>query len=262
MYNVFLLLPTHYLKLSVSALLVALALVGNAQADEAAIRARFAKLFKSIPVKKIDKTPIPGLYEVMVGPRIFYASEDGRYFIQGNLIDLETRQDLTEIKVASARLKAIKEVGYDQMIRFGPEMSKHEVFVFTDIDCGYCRKLHSQVNDYLKNGIAINYLFYPRAGIGSESYDKAVTVWCSDNRQEALTKSKSGIKIDKKTCDNPVKKHYELGQLLEARGTPLIITESGEKIPGYVPPDRLLTILEGSSQSKKEKILKAAKADQ
>ncbi len=241
-------------------LLITLITIGNVHADEAQIRARVSELFKSIPVKSIEKTPVSGLYEVMVGPRIFYTSEDGRYFIQGSMIDLENRQDLTEIKVASARLQSIKEMGYDQMIRFGPEMSKHEVFIFTDIDCGYCRKLHNQVDDYIKNGIAINYLFYPRAGIGSESYDKAVTVWCSENQQKALTNSKNGKSLDKKTCDNPVKKHYELGQLLEARGTPLIITQTGEKIPGYVPPEKLIAILEDDS-SAKEKALKEAKAD-
>ncbi len=241
-------------------LLLTLYLVGNANADESQIRARMSKLFSTIPTNNIAKTPIPGLYEVMIGPRIFYTSEDGRYLIQGSMIDLETRQDLTEIKVASARVKAIKEMGYDQMIRFGPDMSKHEVFIFTDIDCGYCRKLHSQVNDYLKKGIAINYLFFPRAGIGSESYDKAVSVWCSDNQQDALTKSKNGISLDKKTCENPVKKQYELGQLLEARGTPLIITQTGESIPGYVPPNKLITILEDSS-SAKQAAINAAKAD-
>lgn len=241
-------------------LLLTLYLVGNANADESQIRARMSKLFSTIPTNNIAKTPIPGLYEVMIGPRIFYTSEDGRYLIQGSMIDLETRQDLTEIKVASARVKAIKEMGYDQMIRFGPDMSKHEVFIFTDIDCGYCRKLHNQVNDYLKKGIAINYLFFPRAGIVSESYDKAVSVWCSDDQQDALTKSKNGISLDKKTCENPVKKHYELGQLLEARGTPLIITQTGESIPGYVPPNKLITILEDSS-SAKQAAINAAKAD-
>ncbi len=242
-------------------LLIVLILFGNVNADEAAIRARVSELFKTIPVKSVEKTPIPGLYEVMVGPRIFYSSEDGRYFMQGSMIDLETRQDLTEVKVAAARLKSIHEMGYDQMIRFGPDMSKHEVFVFTDIDCGYCRKLHDQINDYIKSGIAINYLFYPRAGIDSESYDKAVSVWCADNQQTALTDSKKGKSLDKKSCDNPVERHYKLGQLLEARGTPLIVTQTGEKIPGYVPPEKLLTILEDSSTAKQTAI-KAAKADQ
>jgi thiol:disulfide interchange protein DsbC len=241
-------------------LLFALFFVGNANADESEIRARMSKLFNTIPVNSIEKTPLPGLYEVMIGPRVFYTSEDGRYLLQGSMIDLDTRQDLTEIKVASARLKAVKDMGYEQMIRFGSETSKHEVFVFTDIDCGYCRKLHNQVNDYLKKGIAINYLFYPRAGIGSESYDKAVSVWCSKDRQDALTKSKNGLVLDKKTCENPVKKQYELGQLLEVRGTPMIITETGESIPGYVPPDKLITILEDNS-SAKQAALNAAKAD-
>ncbi len=241
-------------------LLLTIHLVGNANADESQIRARMSKLFSTIPTDSIAKTPIPGLYEVLIGPRVFYTSEDGRYLLQGSMIDLETRQDLTEIKVASARVKAIKELGYDQMIRFGPDMSKHEVFIFTDIDCGYCRKLHSQINDYLKKGIAINYLFFPRAGIGSESYDKAVSVWCSDDQQDALTKSKKGISLDKKTCENPVKKQYMLGQLLEARGTPLIITQTGESIPGYVPPSKLITILEDSS-SAKQAAVDAAKAD-
>jgi thiol:disulfide interchange protein DsbC len=260
MYKIFSSLLNPGLKIWMTALVIASFMIGNVNADDAAIRARMSKLFKTIPVKSIEKTPLPGLYEVMIGPRIFYTSEDGRYFIKGSMIDLEKRQDLTEIKMATARIQSIKDVGYGQMIRFGPDMSKHEVFVFTDIDCGYCRKLHNQMDDYIKNGIAINYLFYPRAGLGSESYDKAVSVWCADDQQSALTKSKNGANIDKKTCENPVKTHYELGQLLEARGTPLIVTASGEKIPGYVPPDKLLTILEDSSTAK-QSALQAAKAD-
>ena len=246
-------------KLFISAL-IAMTMFSHVNADEAAIRSRISKLFKTIPIKSVEKSPLSGVYEVMVGPRVFYASEDGRYFIQGSLIDLDTRKDLTEAKVSEARVNVLHEMGYDKMVRFGPDMSKHEVFVFTDIDCGYCRKLHNQVEEYNSKGIAINYLFYPRAGIGSESFDKAVTVWCSDNRQSALTDSKQGKSIDKKTCENPIEAHYELGQLLEARGTPLIITESGEKIPGYVPPEKLITILEDSSKAKQDAI-QAAKAD-
>jgi thiol:disulfide interchange protein DsbC len=131
------------------------------------------------------------------------------------------------------------------MVVFPPAgPTKHTVTVFTDIDCGYCRKLHQEIADYNQQGIKVRYLMYPRAGVGSESYNKAVWVWCADDRQDAITRAKRGEEIPHKTCANPVKEQFELGQTLGVRGTPSIILENGQMVPGYVPAAQLAQMLD------------------
>ncbi|MCU0734872.1 MAG: thioredoxin fold domain-containing protein, partial [Methylotetracoccus sp.] len=124
------------------------------------------------------------------------------------------------------------------------EKSKYVAYVFTDIDCGYCRKLHSEIKQYLDAGIEVRYLFYPRAGEGSDSFKKAVTVWCSDNRNQALTKAKKGEALPSKTCDNPISQHMAMGTQFGASGTPMIVTEKGTILPGYIPAPQLTQVLE------------------
>ncbi|MDS4029631.1 MAG: DsbC family protein [Candidatus Contendobacter sp.] len=192
----------------------------------------------------VAPTAIPGLYEVVLGGQVLYLSEDGRFAVQGDMVDLGSRANLTENRRGELRGKAIAAVGESNMVVFAPEGPvKHTVTIFTDIDCGYCRKMHSQIADYNKEGIKIRYLMFPREGIGSESYHKAVSIWCANNRQEAMTKAKRGESIEPKTCDNPVQAQYELGDKLGVRGTPSMVLESGEMLPGYVPPAQLARLL-------------------
>ena len=215
-----------------------------------------AKLQAALEGDKPDSvapSAIPGLYEVVVGGQVLYVSEDGRFAVQGDILDLGSRDNLTDHRRGELRGKAIKALGENNMVVFGPEGPvKHTITVFTDIDCGYCRKMHSQMADYNKEGIKIRYLWFPREGIGSESYKKAVSVWCATDRREAMTKAKRGESIENKTCDNPVQAEYELGQKLGVRGTPSMILESGEMLPGYVPPTQLAQLLaEQKSQGPK-----------
>ena len=189
------------------------------QADNNAIEEALKQALPGVKPDSIKVSPMAGLYEVMVGPKLFYVSEDGRYLIQGSLIDLKKREDLTEAKLSEARLGSLNKLGTVNMITFKPKIQKHVAYVFTDIDCGYCRKLHSEIDQYLKEGIEIRYLFFPRAGEGSESFDKAVSVWCAKDRNEALTKAKRGDTLEKKQCDNPVSEHLALGTAMGAAGT-------------------------------------------
>jgi thiol:disulfide interchange protein DsbC len=145
--------------------------------------------------------------------------------------------------LAQARVNSLNKIGTANMVVFKPEKAKHVAHVFTDIDCGYCRKLHSEIKQYLDAGIEIRYLFFPRAGEASDSYKKAVSVWCSDNRSQALTQSKKGEAVPEKTCTNPVSKHMALGTAMGASGTPMIVTEKGSVLPGYVPAAQLLQVL-------------------
>ena len=153
-------------------------------------------LAKIIPNQKPDaitKSPISGLFEVTYGPEIMYVTGDGRFLIQGDLVDLESKKNLTEDKRSVGRLKLIDTIDPATMITFAPKKVKHIVTVFTDIDCPYCRKMHSQIADYLNRGIEIRYLAFPRSGLNTPSYYKAVSVWCADDRKEALSKKKPVI---------------------------------------------------------------------
>jgi len=214
-----------------------------ADADKDFVRQALTKTMPSIKIDSIQASEAKGIYEVMVGTNVLYVTEDGKYLFQGHLIDLEARKDLTEGKLAEGRKLAIEKLGTDKMISFKSEKSKYTISVFTDIDCGYCRKLHSELDQYLAEGISVQYLFYPRAGKGSESYTKAISVWCADNRNEALTAAKKGGTPDAKTCDNPVDEHMQLGVDFEVRGTPMIVTDKGNVFPGYVPAKKLAAAL-------------------
>ena len=216
----------------------------SVHADDTAIKAALKKAIPDAKIESLKASEIQGLREVSIEGAIFYVSEDGKYLVQGHIIDIATKKDLTEAKLASSRIRALKAVGEKNMIIFKPTTVKHKVYVFTDIDCGYCRKLHGQINDYLAEGIQVNYLFFPRAGKGSDSYNKTVSVLCSKDRKKALTAAKSGTDPEKKTCKTPLDQHMDLAQLFEVRGTPMIVTEKGNILPGYVPPKALKNALE------------------
>jgi thiol:disulfide interchange protein DsbC len=179
----------------------------------------------------------------MVGPQIFYVTADGKYLLHGKLYDIEKKADVTSPKIAKAKAGYIESVGDENMVIFAPKDYKHTITVFTDIDCGYCRKLHAEIEDYNDLGIRVRYMMYPRAGEGSESFEKAVSVFCADDRNKAMTRSKAGKDIPSKTCDNPVLSHFELGKMLGVSGTPAIFLESGEMLPGYIPAKKMSDIL-------------------
>ncbi|MGR8934192.1 MAG: DsbC family protein [Gammaproteobacteria bacterium] len=215
-----------------------------ASADEAQITQALAKSMPSLKVDSVSPSEIKGLYQVVVGANIFYASEDGKYLVQGKIFDLAERKDITEAKLADARIKAILKLGEDKMINFPAKIKKHNVYVFTDIDCGYCRKFHSEIDKYLAEGISVHYIFFPRAGKDSDSYKKAVAVWCAKDRNAALTAAKKGNDPKAVNCDNPVDQQMALGVEVGVRGTPMIVTEKGVTFPGYLPPKQLAEALQ------------------
>ncbi len=207
--------------------------------DLESARKNISKQFKGVNINNITPSPVPGLFQVSMPPRFFYASADGRYIVDGDLIDLKSKQNVSQAPRNSSVSAAIAAMGEDSMIIFGKDTLKHTVTVFTDIDCGYCRKLHSEINKYNELGIRVRYMAYPRAGIGSAAYKKAEAVWCSKDKAAALTKSKKGASIKAENCKNPVAKHYALGNLIGIRGTPAIVLHDGTVVPGYIPAKRL-----------------------
>ncbi|WP_295447517.1 DsbC family protein [uncultured Thiodictyon sp.] len=238
-------------SLAAAALMLAAGALFAASPEDATIRAALAKAAPEIKIDSIQPSPIKGLYEVMVGTEIMYVTADGRYYVDGRILDLAKREDLTEPRLTGVRKRLVDGLGESQMIVFEPSVSaKHTITVFTDIECGYCRKLHSQIAEYGKEGIRVRYVFFPRAGKGSPAYKEAISVWCAGDaaaRRAALTAAKAGQTIEEKTCDNPVDAHMALAQKFALHGTPSIVTETGEMIGGYVEPKRLAAKLAGDA---------------
>lgn len=208
--------------------------------------ATLAQLMPNTKPSSIEETPIPGIYEVSYGSTIFYFTKDASMMFRGDLIDVKKRENLTEKKRGEARGKLLSSMDESKMIVFPAKNETAKVTVFTDIDCPYCVKLHREMADYNAEGITIRYMAYPRAGIGSRSYQKAVNVWCSDDPAKAMGDAKEGKSIADKTCDNPVAQQYQLGQALGVQGTPAMFLEDGTSLPGYVPAKRLSAAVKGA----------------
>lgn len=216
--------------------------------SEKGIEAIKAKLVESFPTHtpdSVSKSPVEGLYEAVYGTQVIYVTDDGRYVIQGVVMDLDDgKRDITEEASSRARKKFMTKINAQETIAFGAEKPKHTITVFTDIDCGYCRKLHNEMDQYASYGIKINYMLFPRNGITSPSYSKAVSVWCSNDRAEALTKAKNGEELPAESCENPVANHFDIGQKIGVTGTPAILTENGDLMPGYLPAKQLVQRLD------------------
>jgi thiol:disulfide interchange protein DsbC len=199
-----------------------------------------------IPMVGIQQSPLAGLYEVALGngERVF-VSEDGNYFVAGDLFQLGENGlvNLTNAKRDLIRADRIAAVDSSDKITYSPETKKASITVFTDVDCGYCQKLHREMANYLDAGIEVSYLAYPRAGVGSSSYDKIVKAWCAEDKNDAMTRLKSGQSVDSASCDNPVADQYKMAVDLGIRGTPAIILESGQLVSGYRPAAELEKIL-------------------
>ena len=228
--------------LAFAAMNTVLADPGSQEAIETSLR----KVLPDMKTDQIRPSPIEGVSEVQVGPRLFYVTNDGKYLLQGSLIDLHTRQDISENRRKTFRLEAVNALGEQNMIVFPAKNPRHTITVFTDVDCTYCRKMHKEVNRYNDLGITVRYLLYPRSGANTPSYYKAVTVWCNGNRQDALTRAKAGEELKSLDCANPVKAMMELGQSMDLQGTPAIVLDDGEMVPGYVPPEKLAQALDAA----------------
>jgi thiol:disulfide interchange protein DsbC len=211
---------------------------------DAAIRAAIQKAVPGAVVDSIKPSPIPGYREVAIGGKVVYVSNDGRYLVQGSLVELATRENLTMVSEGALRRGVLDAVPRNRRIVFSPPNPKYRITVFTDIDCGYCRKMHAQINDYMKAGISVEYLFFPRAGIGSDSFNKAVSVWCAPDQRKALTDAKLDKPVTKRSCANPVTTDYALGQRVGVDGTPAIFAADGTQLGGYLAPEEMLARLD------------------
>src|SRR5690625_5222284 len=189
-----------------------------------------------IEVDAVQEAPIDGYQEVVVAGQVLYVSNDGRYLLQGSLFDVEQRRDLSQDALATVRKELMKLAPVEDRIVFAPEDPLYTVAVFTDVECAYCRRLHQEMDEYNRLGIAVEYLAFPRAGLEGDNYRKMVSVWCAEDPREAMTAAKSGGAVPERSCDNPIAEQDGLGMRLGLQGTPLDLTEQGTQMPGYVPP--------------------------
>ena len=225
------------LFLLISSLLTTLT-VSAESGDVEKLKQALAISMPSVKPTKISETPVTGLFEVIVGSQVVYMSVDARYMIEGDLFDLKTKKNVSEEAKSVIRKAAIDELGSANMLVYKPKTVKDTITVITDIDCPYCRRLHSEIPDYMKNDVEVRYVFMPLKG--SADMKKTISVWCADDQQLALDIAKAGGDVEVKTCKNPIKEHLQLARDLGVRGTPAIVLENGELLPGYVPVDKLI----------------------
>jgi thiol:disulfide interchange protein DsbC len=223
-------------------------LAADADPKLEAVRAKISDMFPSIDPENVDVSPIEGWYTVQRGSVIAYVSDDGRYLLQGDLIDLDTQVNLSEASRADARRELVSTLSDDDTIMFSPAEVKHTVTVFTDVDCTYCRKLHSEIDAYMDLGIEVRYVLYPRNGPASRAWTTSEEVMCASDRGSALTAAKLDRKFQTTKCDTgAMTRNYSLGRDVGLTGTPAIVLEDGTFIGGYLSPEALSMRIEGSS---------------
>jgi len=211
---------------------------------EQRVRASLAALDPDFKPDYIGAAPFPGFREVVVGGQVLYVSDDGRYLIQAQPFDIQARQFAASEGLLAYRRDQLAKVPRSDRIVFSPPNPKYTISVFTDIECGYCRKLHSEIAELNRQGIAVEYLAFPRMGLGSQDYKDMVSVWCASDRKQALTAAKNGKAVAPLSCKSPVNMQYDLGQRLGVNGTPAIFGPDGMQLGGYLPPAQLRAALD------------------
>jgi len=206
------------------------------------LRLTLAKIMPQVVPSQISQSPVTGMYEVIVGAQVVYMSVDAKFMIEGDLINLATNENVSEGAKSAIRLAGMNKIGEENMIVYAPKEIKETITVITDIDCGYCRLLHSEIPNYLENNIAVRYIFKPVLG-GEKDMEKTISVWCSDDQKSALDIAKAGGDVKRKVCKNPIDEHLKFAYQSGARGTPAIILEDGQLVAGYVRYDKLIAQL-------------------
>jgi thiol:disulfide interchange protein DsbC len=213
----------------------------------ATLQARLQEKFPGFRIRDVQPAPVPGLYEFVAEGDVMYISADGRYLLDAQIFDIDSRLNITENKRAIERKQALARLDEKQMIVFAPASYKYTITVFTDVDCGYCQKLHNEMSEINKLGVRVRYLAFPRQGPGSDAWHKMEAVWCAKDRKTAITRAKQGqtVALDKScnTNSSPVRSQFELGERLGVKGTPAVFTDSGKQIGGYVPAAQLIEVL-------------------
>ena len=202
---------------------------------------------EGVNVREITYSQERDIFIVDIGDiQPIYVLPSTEYIILGDIFSLkgDKPESETEKDKGKLRLKILADLNQESFIKFKSNNEKTVLTVFTDVECTYCRKFHSEIDEYLANGVSINYLAFPRTGIDSSSYEKMVAAWCSNEKKESITNLKNDIDIEMNSCENPVENHFEIGRRIGVTGTPAIITQTGLLLPGYIPANELIGIIE------------------
>ena len=223
--------------------------IALAQSVPQTVQEKAAELIPDRLPDLVAATPVAGLYEVIFGTQVVYLFEDGQHLLSGDLIDLDAGTNLTENSRKAGRKAVIDGLDEAGMGIFSPSEIISSVTVFTDTECGYCVHLHNEIDLLLAAGVEVRYLGYPRAGVQSSSFDTLVSVWCSDDPQQALTDAKSGKAIASRSCKTDIERHMEAAGGVGVRGTPTIVLQDGKTIPGYVPAGELIPMAHAAASA-------------
>jgi thiol:disulfide interchange protein DsbC len=207
-------------------------------------------------IDQLSNSTFPGFYEAFIGGELLYVAKDGKYIISGDILDIEgtapinltaSSKERRDALRSPIRAKVISEIDKSDMVIFEAPQEKYAITVFTDVDCEYCRKLHKEIPRYNENGITVRYLAYPRAGIGSSSFAKMESIWCSGDRNSAMDDAKLRRVFGRATCESPISKQLNISKSFRLSGTPSIVLDNGNLIGGYLSADRLLKVLTNNS---------------
>jgi thiol:disulfide interchange protein DsbC len=211
-----------------------------------------------VEIDQVSASPMAGFQQVIVHGEVIYVSNDGKYLMQGSLYDVAAKKNLGEASMAQLRSKLLTSIPASDRIIFAPANPRYTVTVFTDVECAYCRKLHSEIADYNRQGIAVEYVAFPRMGLGSDDFKKMVAVWCASDKKAALTDAKNDRPVPYRNCNNPVTMQFKLGQRMGLTGTPMILTSEGVQLGGYVPPAQLRQALDKMAATRVTPVASAA----
>ncbi|MCU5782955.1 protein disulfide-isomerase [Alcanivorax balearicus MACL04] len=227
--------------------------VADSGVDEKAVRKNFADTFPQFTVSKIEPAPVEGMAQVELkgggGSQWVYTSSDGRFIFTGELIELRDGKpvNLAEERLEKVRKAGLAKVDSKRMITYAADDQKAEIYAFTDITCGFCRKMHEHIEEYNEAGITVHYLAFPRGGPASEAAEDMRHIWCAKDRASALTDAKLKDKIVENklgSCAGQVNDEYALGVEFGVRGTPAIYTAEGTQLGGYLTPEQMLQRLQ------------------
>jgi len=238
------------LPIRLTAIIAATFAFASAQADAdnadlEQLRQKVGGMFDSIDPEDIDVSPVDGWFTIHKGPVVAYVSADGRYLLQGDMIDLDESVNLSEEIRVETRRELMATVSDEEVISFTPDEVKYSVSIFTDVECTYCRRLHSQIDEYLARGIEVRYLMYPRNGPATRAWNTSEEVWCAADRKNALTMAKLDREFASASCDaSIIQDHYVIGKDVGLSGTPAIVFADGTLVSGYMTPDQLTAALE------------------
>ncbi|KAF1704353.1 thioredoxin fold domain-containing protein [Pseudoxanthomonas suwonensis] len=211
---------------------------------ERAVLAALAEVVPEAAPDYIGPAPFAGFREVLLDGQVLYVSDDGRYLVQSQPIDLQARAPASSPGLNAFRREALARIPKQDRIVFAPANPVHTITVFTDVECGYCRRMHQQIAEYNRQGIAVEYLAFPRMGMASQDARDMVSVWCANDRRQALTQAKSGAKVASRECTSPVAMQYSIGKQVGVTGTPAVFAPDGTQLGGYVPPANLRATLD------------------